>query len=97
MSQYNKLTEDEKELWKQAIDLALEALFKKGWDIKNSSKKFDVIYNGQRIPPKEVIHHAFIYLFDNNVQTSVNNIKGGNDTITFLQSFGLEVVSKKKS
>src|SRR5690606_4295943 len=45
-------------------------------------------------PPKGVIQRAFDYLDNNDIETSVIQIKGGEDTNTFLQSFGVQVYPK---
>lgn len=98
MSQFNKLTEEEKIQWKHAIGLALEKLIDNGWDARNDSKKFDVFYKANRIPPKEVIAKVFEYFDTNKIITNITSVSGGDkDTNELLRDFGLEVVEKKIS
>lgn len=91
-AQYKKLTDSEKEHWKKAIDWALNDIYNNGYP--NKSTGYNVIYKKSKLPPKGVIQRAFDYLDNNDIETSIIQIKGGEDTNTFLQSFGLSVYPK---
>lgn len=91
-AQYKRLTDIEKEHWKNAINWAIEDIINNGYP--NKSTGYNVIYKKSKLPPKGVIQRAFDYLDNNNIETSVIQIKGGEDTNTFLQSFGFSVYPK---
>lgn len=97
MSQYNKLSEKEITQWKDAVKLALDHLSKNGWSARNNSTKFDVVYKDKRIPPKQVIAFVFDYFDENNIETSINRVAGGeNDTNDLLRDLGLTILPKKR-
>ncbi|RZL44127.1 MAG: hypothetical protein EOP00_21195, partial [Pedobacter sp.] len=97
MSQLKKLTLDEVNIWKNAINLALEHFCFIDWEAKNNSTKYDVLYKGKRIPPKQIIAFVFKYFSENNIATSIRSVKGGDKgTNDLLKDFGLEIVEKKK-
>lgn len=97
MSQFNRLSEEDRQHWKEAIDYALDDLHHHGWAAKNNSTRFDVAYNGLFIPPKQVVALAFDYLDKKGIDTNLKNIKGGDQyTNSFLKEFGLEIMQKKR-
>ncbi|MFN0255633.1 McrB family protein [Pedobacter ureilyticus] len=97
MSQFTKLTEEEVGVWKKAIDLALKDLYSNGWEAKNNSTKFDVLYHEKRIPPKQVIRFVFDYFGKNDIMTSIASVRGGEeDTNNLLRDLGLTIIEKNK-
>lgn len=91
-AQYKRLTDIEKEHWKNAISWAIEDIMNNGYP--NKSTGYNVIYKRSKLPPKGVIQRAFDYLKENKIDTSIVKLYGGEDTNTFLKCFGLVVYPK---
>jgi len=72
---------------------AVSYLIKQGWDKKNDSRKFDVVYRDHRLPPKEVIRHAWAEALN----TTAKNFSGGPEANNFLTKFGFEIRNKSES
>lgn len=72
------------------ILLALEAIDEKGYDSKNESTKFDLLFNDKRYPPKVVIKEAN-YIANNY---ELIHFSGGDSSNDFLIALGFSIVLK---
>jgi 5-methylcytosine-specific restriction endonuclease McrA len=63
-----------------------------GYDKKNESTKYDLLYNGVRYPPKVIISLA--YKFVSGSPHSVDDFSGGSESNNFLKVHGFSIVDK---
>jgi len=72
---------------------AIEEIKKVGWPKQNNSTTYDLIYEGERYPPKIVVMYANKYA--NGELFDVNNFSGGEDTTNkFFRARGFEIFPK---
>ena len=84
------------EITRQNIIDAIEKDIKRlGWPPRNNSTTYDVLYDGERYPPKIVVMYANYYA--NGKLFDVNNFSGGEATTNrFFRARGFTIVPKEK-
>ena len=85
------------EITRQNIIDAIEKDIKRlGWPPRNNSTTYDVLYEGERYPPKIVVMYANDYA--NGKLFDVNNFSGGEATTNrFFRARGFTIVPKKEN
>jgi 5-methylcytosine-specific restriction protein A len=81
-----------KNITKEHIIRALQEIDKSAYPKEHESTKFDLIYNGERYPPKYVIRTANIYA--NGVPFETDYFSGGNESNKFLKKLGFSIKEK---
>ncbi len=71
---------------------AIEQIDAEGYDKKNESTKYDLLYNGRRYPPKITISLAHIFV--SGSPHSVDKFSGGDESNNFLKGLGFSIVDK---
>lgn len=79
----NKITKDD-------VIKAIQYLDENKWDKNKDSSGYDLIYNGERYPPKRVLSQANFYA--NGSQ--LDPFKGGKPTNQILEKLGFDIESK---
>lgn len=69
---------------------AVDQLDKYGWEARNNSTKFDLLYNENRYPPKMIIRHACIA----STGEEPGRFGGGKESNELLIRFGFTIVDK---
>lgn len=85
------MNENEKQLWRQAVLNAFAQLKQKSWDVRNSSTKYDVVFEGLNYPPKQVFGLAATEIADTYPDIKVPTLGGGEPTNNFIRNLGFEV------
>lgn len=80
---------------RDSADKALKELLRTGWESKNDSTKFDVLFQGNRLPPKKVVSVEARIGAGNALD--VSGFSGGDETNDFIKSIGYEIVPKAAS
>jgi hypothetical protein len=72
---------------------ALKEIDLAGWDKKNNSIKYDLVFEGKRYPPKIVVKYAHKHAF--GTPLDVSEFSGGEDsTNRFFRAWGFTIVLK---
>ena len=78
---------------REHIIQAIEEVIRRGYDKKRESRKYDILYNGKRFPPKVVITIA--NKFANGEPLDHSKFSGGESFANkFLQERGFEILRK---
>ena len=75
---------------------AIQKIRKEGVPNHAQSSTYDVLYEGERFPPKLVVSYANV--FANGEELDRNNFSGGKESKCFklLENRGFQIVDKKK-
>jgi len=82
--------EESEKKWQRAIEQSLIHLKDNHWD--NDSRIYDVVYQGQSYPPKEVYRKAIDFFLEANPDGYVPKLGGGKRTNKFIQKHGFTVI-----
>lgn len=78
---------------KDHILQAIHEIDRSAYDRKRESKKYDLLYNGRRYPPKVVVTSANKYA--NGIPLDPSKFSGGEKLANqFLQARGFEIIPK---
>lgn len=84
------------EITRQHIIQAIEEIKKVRWPPRNDSTTYDLLFEGERYPPKIVVMYANKYA--NGELFDVNNFSGGEATTNrFFRARGFEIVPKEEN
>ncbi len=81
-----------KTIKREHILKAIEQVDEEGYDKKNESTKYDILYNGRRYPPKITISLAHIFV--SGSPHPVDEFSGGAESNNFLKGLGFSIVDK---
>jgi hypothetical protein len=76
------------------IESAIKAIKNKDIPPRRNSKKFDLLFDGERYPPKYVISVA--NKFANGIELEARKFSGGQETNTFLRRRGFKIITHGK-
>jgi hypothetical protein len=81
-----------KNITKRHILNALLTINKEGYPVNRKSKRWDLIFDGIRYPPKVVISYA--NRFANGHELSHYDFSGGPETNDYLMGLGFDILEK---
>lgn len=87
---------NKEEIIKNSLIKAIGFLKKNKWSAPNNSRDYDVLYEGERFPPKQVLSKGFDIIYEEYPEIELPNINGGIPTNNFLEKHGLNVIEKIK-
>ncbi len=85
-----------KNITREHVHQAIEEIKKIHWPERNNSIKYDILFEGERYPPKIVVMYANKYA--NGELFDVSKFSGGEDTTNkFFRARGFEIALKKET
>jgi len=87
---------NEDEIIKNSLIKAISFLRKNKWLSINNSRDYDVLYEGERFPPKQVLSKGYDIIFEEYPEIILPSVKGGIPTNNFLANYGITVIEKLK-
>jgi hypothetical protein len=76
------------------IETAIKEIKNEGIPSRRNSKKFDLLFEGERYPPKYVISVA--NKFANKTELKARKFSGGQETNSFLKRRGFKIITHGK-